>query len=137
MDSLSPLRRSENMRRIRSRHTSPELAARKIVSSLGFQCSLHGRDLPGKPDLVFRTRKKAVFVHGCFWHLHGNCPDGRIPRSRRSYWKPKLERNVSRDRLNRRRLNRLGWRTLTVWECQIERRPESVARRLRRFLEVG
>jgi len=133
-DKLSKARRSENMRRIRSKNTSPELAARRMVSALGHRYRLHSKTLPGKPDLVFPALKKAVFVHGCFWHLHRNCADGRIPASRRHYWKTKLERNVMRDRSNRRKLTRLGWKTLVIWECQIEMRPESASRRLERFL---
>lgn len=121
MDKLTPKRRSDNMRAIRSKDTSPEMAVRRLIHSLGYRYRLHGSKLPGKPDLVFAGRTKAIFIHGCFWHLHAGCREGRIPDSRRSYWKPKLEGNRARDARNRRALRRLGWSVLVIWECQIKR----------------
>jgi DNA mismatch endonuclease (patch repair protein) len=118
MDRLTPAERSENMRRIRSRDTNPELAVRSLVHRLGFRFRLHRPDLPGKPDLVFPSMRKVIFVHGCFWHQHKHCIDGRVPRSRSEYWEPKLTRNVERDRAARTALRRAGWRSLTIWECE-------------------
>jgi DNA mismatch endonuclease, patch repair protein len=118
VDKLTSERRSENMRRIRSKNTKPELKVRCLLHSLGFRYRLHSKDLPGKPDLVFPGRKKIIFVHGCFFHQHKGCIDGRLPKSRPEYWEPKLARNVSRDRINRSKLTRAGWRSLVVWDCE-------------------
>ena len=119
MDSLSPTRRSANMSRIRSKDTKPEVLVRKVLHRLGYRYRLHRRDLPGVPDLVFPSRKKAIFVHGCFWHQHKGCVDGRLPLSRQDYWQPKLQRNVERDRENTTKLRISGWRVLKLWECDI------------------
>ena len=88
-DRLTPERRSANMARIRAKDTKPEMIVRRMVHRLGARYRLHRKDLPGKPDLVFGPRRKVIFVHGCFWHLH-SCRDGRIPASRGDYWEPKL-----------------------------------------------
>ncbi len=133
MDKLTPKRRSDNMRAIRSKDTSPEMAVRRLIHSLGYRYRLHGSKLPGKPDLVFAGRKKVIFIHGCFWHLHSGCREGRIPGSRRSYWKPKLEGNRARDARNRRALRRLGWSALVIWECQVKR-EEKLRAKLVEFL---
>lgn len=132
MDKLSRERRSANMRRIRSHNTSPEKALRRLVHRLGYRFRLHRRDLPGKPDLVFASRRRIIFVHGCFWHQHARCREGRMPRSRLDYWKPKLTRNQKRDKQNQQQLKICGWRVLTVWECQLKD-SESLIKRLRRF----
>ena len=100
---------------------------------MGYRYRLHAKELPSHPDIVFRPRHKVIFVHGCFWHLHKNCPKCRLPKSRSDYWQPKLERNAERDREARRLLKRIGWRSLVVWECEIAQ-PERLARKLRRFL---
>ena len=121
------------MRRIRSKDTSPELALRRLVHSLGYRFRLHRKDLPGKPDLVFPSRLKVIFVHGCFWHQHPGCREGRMPASRREYWEPKLTRNQTRDAENRIRLKEKGWDVLTVWECSLQE-PKPLGRTLRRFL---
>ena len=89
MDSLSTARRSANMSRIRSKDTKPELLIRRMLHGLGYRYSLHRRDLPGVPDLVFPSRKKVILVHGCFWHQHKGCSDGRLPKSHKEYWLPK------------------------------------------------
>jgi DNA mismatch endonuclease, patch repair protein len=106
------------MRAIRSKGMKPEMLVRRLVRSLGFGYRLHRKDLPGKPDLAFIGRKKAIFVHGCFWHQHPDCREGRLPGSNLDYWRPKLERNVQRDAQNLSDLERRGWRTLVIWECQ-------------------
>ena len=115
MDTLTRAQRSERMARIRSRNTGPELAVRRLVYSLGFRYRLHGTGLPGKPDLVFASRRKVIFVHGCFWHQHPGC--GRQPKSRLEFWTEKLFQNRERDLRNQRKLRSLGWRILIVWEC--------------------
>jgi len=133
MDKLSPERRSANMARIRSKNTSPEITLRTLVHGLGCRFRLHRKDLPGKPDLVFLSRKKVIFVHGCFWHQHPECREGRVPGSRLEYWEPKLLRNKQRDAAAQAALKKLGWRCLIVWECEL-RNTAAVLRRVKRFL---
>src|SRR5208283_2172112 len=108
------------MRRIRSANTKPELTVRSLAHRLGYRFRLHRRDLPGRPDLVFPSKRKVIFVHGCFWHQHRGCIDGRTPKSNTPYWLPKLANNKERDRKNRSRLARLGWECLVIWDCQTE-----------------
>lgn len=136
MDKLTRAKRSENMRRIVGKNTAPELLVRKIVASLGYRYRLHSKNLPGKPDLVFTRKKKAVFVHGCFWHMHtrAGCADARIPKSRVKYWTQKLRRNCERDKSNIIALRKMGWRVMTIWQCQVENSPAAVASRIDRFL---
>ena len=118
MDKLSPARRSENMRRIRSKDTLPELIVRSLVFGLGFRYRLHDTSLPGRPDIVLRRLGKIIDVRGCFWHQHKRCVDGRQPKSATGYWKPKLASNVARDRKNLQKLTRAGWRVLRIWDCE-------------------
>ena len=125
--------RSENMRRIRSKDTVPELFARRLVHGLGYRYRLHRHDLPGRPDMVFPRRKRVIFVHGCFWHQHTNCTDSHIPKSNRNYWRPKLLRNKARDAENRNKLRKIGWRSLVLWECQLKS-VGAIVRRVKRFL---
>lgn len=123
------------MAAVKSKDTSPERVVRTLAHNLGYRFRLHRGDLPGKPDLVFPRYRKVIFVHGCFWHQHCCRRGNRMPKSRISYWRPKLEGNVRRDRRHRRGLNRQGWSTMVVWECQIiAGTPEKLARRIRRFL---
>ncbi|HDO52849.1 MAG TPA: DNA mismatch endonuclease Vsr [Rhizobiales bacterium] len=134
-DKITSERRSANMTRIRSKDTKPELLVRHLVHSLGYRYRLHRKDLPGKPDLVFGPRKKVIFVHGCFWHLHPdpNCVDARMPKSNTDYWKPKLERNVERDMLHIAALADAGWKVLTIWQCET-RDLDKVKHRVAKFL---
>lgn len=119
-DTISKQRRSENMRRIRSKDMKPEMIVRKLSHALGYRHRLHRKNLPGKPDLVYPGRKKVIFAHGCFWHQHGDpdCKIARRPKSRREYWDPKLDRNVERDQQNQTALQYMGWDYLIVWECE-------------------
>lgn len=117
-DKLSSERRSANMRAIRSRDMKPELCVRRTAHAMGYRFRIHRRDLPGKPDLVFPGRQKAIFVHGCFWHQHAGCQDGRMPQSNHSYWWSKLTRNKERDTEHLARLTTDGWKVLVVWECE-------------------
>lgn len=110
--------RSANMRAIRSTDMKPELAVRSLVHRLGYRFRLHRQDLPGRPDLVFAGRRKVIFVHGCFWHSH-DCKLAHIPESNREYWVPKLRRNRIRDRKSLQTLKAMGWKALTIWECEI------------------
>jgi DNA mismatch endonuclease (patch repair protein) len=108
-----------------------------MVHRLGYRFRLHGRDLPGKPDLVFPSRLKVVFVHGCFWHQHRSqhCKIIRMPKSNVEYWQRKLTYNVNRDCENRKKLAALGWKVLVVWECSVKNSKRLEAR-LKRFLRV-
>lgn len=110
--------RSENMRRIRSKDTEPELAVRRLVYAMGYRYRLHRKDIPGKPDLAFLGRRKVIFIHGCFWHQHSGCREGRPPKSNTDYWLPKLRRNQERDRLALAQLAASGWEPLVIWECE-------------------
>jgi DNA mismatch endonuclease (patch repair protein) len=101
------------------RDTGPEMTVRRLLHRMGYRFRLHRRDLPGKPDLVFPSRKAVIQVHGCFWHQHAGCKASSMPRTRPEYWIPKLARNVERDLQNEARLAELGWRTLVLWECAI------------------
>jgi DNA mismatch endonuclease (patch repair protein) len=121
------------MRKITSKDTSPELVVRSLAHQLGFRFRLHRRDLPGTPDLVFPRLGKAIFVHGCFWHLHPGCRLSRIPKTRIEYWKPKLERNRDRDMAVLRVFRKLGWKVLVVWECETAT-PDLLRRKLKLFL---
>lgn len=115
-----------------SKNTKPEMIVRRLVHGMGFRYRLHRRDLPGTPDLVFSTRRKVIFVHGCFWHQHPDpaCKISRRPKSRLDFWGPKLAANQARDESAKRRLEETGWSVLTVWECGLSdlNRTSSVIR---------
>lgn len=131
-DHLTPEARSANMRAVRRRDTAPEMRVRRLLHRLGYRYRLQAGDLPGKPDIVFRGRRVAVFVHGCFWHGH-ECRRGRLPASRVDYWRSRIERNRNRDERALRALQALGWRSLVIWECEI-RDLVALEARLRGFL---
>lgn len=135
-DVFTPAERSRVMSAVRSRHTSPELAVRRLATSLGYRYRLHGKNVPGSPDLVFAGLRKVVFVHGCFWHRH-RCPRGRsTPAANKKFWLAKFARNVARDAEVAKLLRREGWRSLTIWECGLTpKRLERTAARLKKFLE--
>jgi DNA mismatch endonuclease, patch repair protein len=124
--------RSENMRRIRSKGMLPELAVRSLVHRMGYRFRLHRKDLPGKPDLVFVSRRKVIFVHGCFWHAH-DCKMAHKPKSNADYWAPKLARNRTRDARNIETLTAVGWKSLIIWECETEV-DKRLAQRIKTFL---
>lgn len=112
------LTRSETMARVRSKDTTPEMRLRRALHSRGLRYRLHAHELPGKPDIVFRRQKVAIFVHGCFWHSHPGCSRARIPSSRQEYWIPKLDRNKARDSRVQAELRDMGWTVIVVWECR-------------------
>jgi DNA mismatch endonuclease (patch repair protein) len=133
MDVHSPEIRSFNMSRIRGKGTKPEMIVRRMVHRMGYRYRLHGRKLPGRPDLVFAARKKVIFVHGCFWHRH-TCKFGQpVPQTRSAFWAEKFSGNVRRDRENVKKLKADGWNVLTLWECEISH-LNTLARRIRSFL---
>lgn len=135
VDKLTPQRRSDNMRRIKSKGMKPELLVRKLVYRLGYRYRLHRKDLPGKPDLVFGSKHKIILVHGCFWHGHTlkGCPDRRTPKSNTAYWVPKIAGNRNRDARNRRKLRLAGWRVLEIWECETTN-AKALQSRVQKFL---
>ena len=135
VDTLTRAQRSARMSLVKGKHTKPELRARRIVSSLGLRYRLHGAKLPGRPDMVFGSRNKVLFVHGCFWHRHPACPNTRLPKSKLAFWKPKLLGNRRRDLRNQTALRKLGWRFLVIWECELAR-PTEVAERVAAFISA-
>lgn len=115
------LTRSEVMARVRGRDTSPEIRVRRALWRAGLRYRLQARELSGRPDIVFRQAKVAIFVHGCFWHRHPECEHARMPKSRQDFWEGKLAGNVTRDARNRAELIAAGWTVLTIWECETRR----------------
>jgi DNA mismatch endonuclease, patch repair protein len=136
MDTLTPAERSERMARVRHKDTTPELRVRKLVSAMGYRYRLHYKKVPGHPDIAFPGRRKALFVHGCFWHRHPDptCPLARLPKSRLDFWLPKLEGNRARDLRKEGELQERGWEVHVVWECQL-RDEESLRQILQFFLD--
>lgn len=132
MDTFSPNQRSEIMRRVRSTGTRPEMIVRNIVRRIGVRYRSCALNLPGKPDLVVRSQRKAILVHGCFWHAHG-CVASKLPKSNRSYWKNKQLKNAARDTRIASALRSRGWKLMVIWECQI-RNGNRLQSRLCRFL---
>lgn len=119
-DVFSAAKRSEVMSRIKGRDTSPERLVRAMLHSLGYRFTVNGpknRNLPGKPDIVLPARDTVIFVHGCFWHAHENCVYFRLPKTRRAWWKTKLEGNRARDQRTEATLVAAGWNVVTIWEC--------------------
>ena len=134
MDNLSNAARSALMSRVRAQNTAPELIVRSLLHSLGYRFRLHRNDLPGNPDIVLSKYRTIVFVHGCFWHHHGCRAGLKVPGTNSSYWQSKFESNKARDRRSRRSLNRMGWRVLTIWECET-RKAAKLTERITGFLE--
>ena|ERR1700731_2866911 len=129
-----PSLRSRTMRAVKSKNTALEVRIRHLLHAQGFRFRLHDRSLPGTPDIVFPARKKAVLVHGCFWHGH-SCPRGnRIPKNNSAYWSNKIARNVTRDRETIKHLQQLGWQSAIVWECELRTDVDALLYRLTNFL---
>lgn len=134
MDVLTPEQRKLNMSRIRNKDTRPEIVVRSLVHGSGYRFRLHVKSLPGKPDLVFLSRRKIIFVHGCYWHMH-KCKYGRVtPKTNAEFWQNKRSGNVERDKKNLSLLRRNGWQVLVVWECWL-RKPETLKERVVNFLD--
>jgi DNA mismatch endonuclease (patch repair protein) len=134
MDNLTVAQRRFTMSRVRGSGTGPEMTVRKALHRLGYRYVLHDKRLPGVPDLVFPSREKIIFVHGCFWHQHENCRYGNPPSTRVDFWLPKLAANRARDKSNLAKLRRLGWKVMVVWECELKTLPKTIARMVK-FLE--
>lgn len=124
------------MSAVRGRDTMPEMVVRRLLFSMDYRYRLHSQELPGRPDVVFAGRRKAIFVHGCFWHRHEGCRKATSPKKRAEFWTEKFDRNVERDRCVEERLAEIGWSSLVVWECET-RSTEELAPRLKRFLDNG
>lgn len=120
------------MAKIRGKDTKPEMLVRRTLWAAGYRYRVHAKDLPGRPDIAFRSRRKAVFVHGCFWHGHPGCPVAHLPKTRPEYWAEKFAKNAARDCANIEALGRLGYAVEVVWEC--EATSPQLAERLAEFL---
>ncbi|WP_316210012.1 DNA mismatch endonuclease Vsr [Bradyrhizobium sp. SZCCHNR3054] len=129
---ISREHRSALMGRIKGRNTGPELTVRRLLHAMGYRFRLHAQDLPGKPDVVFRRRRVAVFVHGCFWHRH-DCGLAYVPKTRSEFWQRKFDGNIARDIRNKRELEAAGWKVVLIWECQLDD-LSSLARRFAKAL---
>lgn len=134
MDIWTKEKRSHVMSRIRGKDTLPERIVRRMLTDMGYRYRLNEKTLPGKPDIVLRKYNAVIFVHGCFWHLCPHCGEGRIPNSRKDYWKEKLLKNRQRDKRNISSLIKEGWKVLRLWECEVEKKPDEVTGKLKKFL---
>ena len=130
MDIWSKQKRSEVMSKIRGKNTKPEIALRSQLFKAGFRFRIHQKNLPGKPDIVLSKYKTAIFVHGCFWHYHKDCREGRIPDTNSKFWKDKLSKNVDRDAKHEQELLSQGWKVIIVWECEIEKHMDNLLPKL-------
>ena len=130
---FSKEKRSWIMSRVKGRDTKPEILVRSLVHRMGYRFRIHGRELPGNPDIVLPRHGKVIFVHGCFWHGHNRCPRSKRPTTNKSFWNKKLDGNIKRDRRFRRSIVLKGWRILVVWQCE-KSDPDRLLRKLERFL---
>lgn len=120
MDTLTPSQRHKNMSAIHSTATKPEIRVRKWLWQRGFRYRLNVKSVPGKPDVVLRKYRTAVFVNGCFWHGHENCKKFRVPKTRTEFWSEKISRNRRRDAINQEILAANGWQVIVIWECELD-----------------
>ncbi len=134
MDHVTKEKRSKIMAAVHSENTKPEILVRKLVYAMGHRYRLHDKSLPGKPDLVFKSKKKAIFVNGCFWHGHDGCEKARLPKTRVAYWRTKIESNKLRDNKKFKELTSMGWRYLIIWQCNLKN-INSTSKRIIKFLE--
>jgi DNA mismatch endonuclease (patch repair protein) len=136
MDIWSKQKRSEVMSKIRGKNTKPEKLIRSALFNKGFRFRVHRPDLPGKPDITLVKYNTVLLVHGCFWHYHPNCREGRIPDTNSSFWKNKLSKNVERDKINVQKLLHLGWNVITLWECELHQgKLDSTMKKLFKLLK--
>jgi len=135
MDILTPKKRSWNMSRIGGKDTRPEKQMRSLLHAKGYRFKLSDKDLPGRPDIILPKYRAVIFVHGCFWHRHPDCKYAYTPKSRIEFWKEKFAKNVKRDKKNLSLLQRAGWLTIAVWECEIKKNTEDVLNRVSEILQ--
>lgn len=128
-DFMTPKQRSNCMSHVRGKNTTPELALRKRLWAEGFIFRLHSK-LPGKPDIILPKYKTVIFVHGCFWHHHEDCPKSKLPETHKEFWTDKIAANLRRDNGNRESLTKLGWRVIVAWECEIKRNVGAVVKQI-------
>jgi DNA mismatch endonuclease (patch repair protein) len=124
--------RSEIMRRVQRKNTPQEMIVRRLLYSMGYRYRIHVKGLPGTPDIAFRSSRKAIFVHGCFWHRH-NCYLATTPKTSQEFWLPKFQKNVERDRRKEKELTDLGWQVMTIWQCELENH-DKLRRHLKAFM---
>lgn len=120
MDKLSKEKRSWNMSKVKSKDTKPELTVRSSLHKMGFRFRIHVKHLPGNPDVVLPKYRAVIFIHGCFWHGHDDCADGKIPKTRAPFWKNKIYGNISRDKNTYTQLSLTGWRIAIIWGCALK-----------------
>jgi len=135
MDIWDKKKRSEVMSKIGSKDTKPELIFRKALFIEGYRYRTHVKELPGKPDIVLPKYKTVIFVHGCFWHYHENCPEGRIPDTNSKFWKNKLIKNIERDKKHQKELEDMGWNVIVVWECEVEKKLNETIEKTKKKIE--
>jgi DNA mismatch endonuclease (patch repair protein) len=136
MDIWSEKKRSEVMSKIRGKNTRPEMILRSALFKKGFRFRVHRKDLPGKPDIVLPKYHSVIFVHGCFWHYHKDCKEGRIPSSNSKFWKEKLQHNIKKDADNIKLLREENWKVFVIWECEIEKKIENTLNILIKKLKI-
>jgi len=119
MDVFSKEKRSQIMSHVSGKNTKPELVLRSLLHKMGYRFRLHRKDLPGKPDITLPKYKKVIFVHGCFWHGHTDCPRSKRPTTNKKFWRKKLDKNRERDKASIDNLKELGWDVLVVWTCEV------------------
>ena len=134
MDVFDKEKRSRVMSKIKDKNTKPEVLVRSVLHRMGYRFRLHGKDLPGKPDIILPKYKKVIFVHGCFWHGHEGCDKSKRPSANREFWDKKLDKNINRDQKNIAELNKYGWETLIIWTCETKD-IQTLKQKLTTFLE--
>lgn len=137
VDRVSEEQRSWNMSRIRGENTKPELQLRSLLHGAGYRFRLHDPELPGRPDIILKKYRAVIFVHGCYWHRHPNCPNTTTPGTRTAFWQAKFDETVERDKRKAGELAARGWQVITVWECELEKDPQGVLDTIRSVLERG
>lgn len=133
-DVFDKEKRSWLMKQVHSKDTNPEKLVRSLIHKMGYRFRLHRKELPGKPDIIFPSMNKIIFVNGCFWHGHKCKRGNRIPKNNLEYWSKKIKKNVIRDKLNNKKLINNGWKCLTVWECELKN-IDDIARKIEEYLE--
>jgi len=124
------------MSKIRSKNTKPEIILRSALHQLGYRFRVHKKDLPGKPDIVLPKYNTIIFVHGCFWHYHKDCREGRIPNTNSKFWKEKLSKTIERDKTHQKDLREMGWNVLIFWECEVEKKLDEVLKKIKAELKT-
>lgn len=134
-DIVSRSKRKEMMSSVKQRHTKPEITVRKLLHRLGYRFRLYSKKLPGTPDIVLPKYKSVIFVHGCFWHQHEGCRKSRRPTSNVEFWNEKLDKNIERDNRKESELKSLGWKVLTIWDCEIKD-EDLLIEKIKKFLHA-